>query len=115
MSEPTSSELNSKVKLERRDKVVRQGFLPIFVDDDWDSRTLMLGAIESGCTVVECSCRRKDARTLIPWIKREFPHVIVLGATLVDGPRASSYLMKTRPHFISVEEMVDLGVDGLVS
>ena len=99
----------------RCDEIARQGFLPIFVDDDLDSRLLIEGAIAAGCTVVECSCRRRDTRTLVPWLKREYPHVTVLGATLIDGPRASSFLSKSRPHFISVEEMVDLGVDGLVS
>jgi 2-keto-3-deoxy-6-phosphogluconate aldolase len=102
-------------KFDRRDEMVRQGFLPIFVDDASDSRVLVEGAVEAGCKVVECSCRRRDTRPLISWIKREFPHITVLGATLIDGVRASAFLERTRPHFISVDEMVDLGVDGLVS
>jgi len=102
-------------KSQLRDRLVRQGFIPILVNDDLDSCLLVEGAVEAGCTVIECSCRRKDARNIIPWIKREFPHVSVLGATLIDGIRIPSFLCNTRPHFISVEEMVNLGADGLVS
>lgn len=102
-------------KQANRDAVIRQGFLPIYVHDRFDSRTLIEGAIEAGCTVLEYTCRRHDAREMIPWIKKEFPHVAVFGATLVDGPRVEKHLKKTTPNFIPVAEMVDLGVDGLVS
>ena len=117
----TDEELETRIdgvasdKSQLRDRLARQGFIPILVNDDLDSHLLVEGAVEAGCTVIECSCRRKDARNIIPWIKREFPHVSVLGATLIDGDRISSFLCNTRPHFISVEEMVNLGADGLVS
>lgn len=98
------------------DRLVRQGFFPIFVkDEEIDSCLLVESAVEAGCTILEYTCRRKDARTIIPWIKREFPHVAILGASLVDAPRASSFLQSARSNFITVDEMVDLGVDGLIS
>ena len=94
---------------------VRQGFVPIYVHDELDSRMLVEGAVEAGCEVLEYTCRRHDAREMIPWIKKQFPHVKVLGATLMDGPRTEALLSHKAPHFMGVQEMVDLGVDGLVS
>ncbi|MGH9844336.1 MAG: hypothetical protein ACREEM_36905 [Blastocatellia bacterium] len=111
----TEERVTSSAKRQVRDKLVRQGFIPIFVDDDLDSHLLVESAVEAGCTVLEYTCRRQDARTIIPWIKREFPHVAVAGASLVDGARASSFLSQTRPNFTTVDEMAELGVDGLVS
>ncbi|MDZ4803161.1 MAG: hypothetical protein SGI92_33800, partial [Bryobacteraceae bacterium] len=60
-------------------------------------------------------CRRPDARHVIPWIKREFPDMVVMVATLMDGPKLESYLGKSREGFLSVQEAVDLGADALVS
>lgn len=98
-----------------RDMAVRQGFLPIYVHDDLDSRMLVEGAVDAGCEVLEYTCRRHDARQMIPWIKKQFPHVKVFGATLMDGPRTEQALRRKTPNFMSVKEMVDLGADGLVS
>ena len=98
-----------------KDDLVRQGFLPIYVHDDLDSRVLVEGAIEAGCRVLEYTCRRHDAREMIPWIKKSFPRVAVVGATLVDGPRAEAHLQGRRANFLTIDQMVDLGVDGLVS
>ena len=105
----------SDAKQANKDRLVRQGFLPIYVHDPFDSRTLIEGAIEAGCTVLEYTCRRHDARQMIPWIKKHYPEVTVFGATMMDGPRVSAFLAQKREHFIPIEEMVDLGVDGLVS
>ena len=102
-------------KQQVKDRLVRQGFLPIYVHDGMDSRTLIEGAVEAGCTVLEYTCRRHDACQMIPWIKQQFPHVAVLGATMIDGPQTAAFLKKNRSNFITVDEMVDLGVDGLVS
>jgi len=97
------------------DALVRQGFMPIFAQDRFESRVLVEGAIAAGCKVLEYTCRRPDAREIIPWIKKEFPGVAVLAATLVDSPRLSAHLQETVPGFVTVDEAVDLGADGLVS
>ena len=102
-------------KQKTKNQLVRQRFMPIFIHDDLDSKMLVAGAVEAGCMVLEYTCRRHDAREIIPWIKREYPHVAVFGASLVDGPKSSLFLSKHRPNFITIEEIVDLGVDGLIS
>jgi hypothetical protein len=52
---------------------------------------------------------------MIPWIKREFPHLSVLAATLVDAPKVAAFLRRNREGFLTVDEAVDLGSDALVS
>jgi 2-keto-3-deoxy-6-phosphogluconate aldolase len=46
-----------------------QGFLPIFVKDDFQTRTLVEGCVEAGMKVIEYTLRREDAREAIPWIQ----------------------------------------------
>ncbi len=110
---------NSTAALSRRqqvkDNLVRQGFLPIFVHDQHDSRTLIEGCLDAGCTVLEYTCRRHDAREMIPWIRKTYPDIGVVGATQLDFPNVAKFLSATRPHFTTVDEMMALDVDGLVS
>lgn len=106
--------MNSR-KRETLNAVLRQGWLPIFVHDDYDSKTLVEAAVTAGCRCLEYTIRRRDAATMIPWIKKEYPDVKVLVATLVDGPRAEAHLGKQVANFLSVQQAVDLGCDGLVS
>ncbi len=102
-------------KLSKKVAILRQGFLPIMVRDNYDTKMLVESMVKAGCTVVDYTCRRNDDRAIIPWIKKEFPEMTVLLGSLVDGRRASAFLSKTAPNFVTVEEAVDLGVDGLVS
>lgn len=111
----TSNRTSNNAKQQTCDLTVRQGFVPIYVHDDLDSRTLVDGAVEAGCDVLEYTCRRHDAREIIPWIKKQYPHVKVFGATLMDGQRTESVLQQKCANFISVDEMADLGVDGFIS
>ncbi len=97
------------------DAIVRQGFVPIFVNDTLDSRRLVEAAAKAGCGAIEYTCRRPDAREMIPWIKREYPQMAVMVATLMDGPMVEGYLKRRRDGFLTVAEAVDLGADALVS
>ncbi len=114
-SQSTLLESPMQARQQTVDAIVRQGFLPIYVHDQIDSQMLIEGAIDAGCEVLEYTCRRHDARKMIPWIKRHHPSIKVVGATLVDGQRAAQALARTRPHFTTVDEMADLGVDGMIS
>ena len=96
-------------------KLIRQGWLQIFVNDNYDSYMLVEAAVEAGCTCIEYTIRRKDARAMIPWIKKNVSDMSVFVATLVDGSRAEKYLSQNVNSFLSVDEAVDLGVDGLIS
>jgi len=114
MSTPPSKS-RVAAKLAALDTIVRQGFVPIFVNDSHDSRHLVEAAVNAGCEAIEYSCRRPDAREMIPWIKREFPQLVVMAATLMDGPGIEEFLHRNRPGFLTVAEAADLGADALVS
>lgn len=96
-------------------QILIQGFVPILVNDNRDARKLTEAAVNAGCKVLECSCRRADAREIIPWIKKDFPHVAVLAATLVDSPRLEPFLAARDQSFLTVNQASDLGADALVS
>ncbi|MCB1103386.1 MAG: hypothetical protein H7A44_08265 [Opitutaceae bacterium] len=115
MTVPARSSSPPTGKYAALDTIVRQGFVPIFVRDNLDSRLLVEAAVRGGCRAIEYTCRRSDAATMIPWIKREFPDVVVMAATLVDGTRMQRFLKQHRDAFITVDEAVDLGADALVS
>ena len=102
-------------KRETLNALLCQGWLPIFVHDNYDSKVLVEAAVAAGCRCLEYTIRRHDAAKMIPWIKKEYPEAKVLVATLVDGPRAEAHLAETAPNFLSVQQAVDLGCDGLIS
>lgn len=103
------------MKTEKNRRILKQGFIPIMVDDDYDTKMLIESVARAGCKVIEYTCRRKDARKFIPWIKKEYPDMLVLGASLIDGKNAEKFLSGEKDNFITVDEMVELGADGLVS
>jgi 2-dehydro-3-deoxyphosphogalactonate aldolase len=92
-----------------------QSFIPIMVKDDYDSKMLVEAIVEAGGKVIEYTCRRPGAREMIPWIRKNFPDMLIMGASLVDSNRAEKELSVRYDNFIPVDEMVDLGVDGLIS
>jgi 2-keto-3-deoxy-6-phosphogluconate aldolase len=103
------------MKTEKINKILAQGFIPIMVDDKHKTETLVDAALECGCAALEYTCRRKDAAKYIPALKKKYPELIILGASLVDGDNAQKFLKSKYEHFITADEMADLGVDGLVS
>lgn len=102
-------------KRETLNALLRQGWLPIFVHDSYDSKVLVEAAVAAGCQCLEYTIRRHDAAKMIPWIKKEYPEIKVFAATLVDSSRVEAYLAETAPNFLSVQQAVDLGCDGLIS
>ena len=113
MNHPTGA--CSSAKRSVLNRILIQGFVPIFVNDERDVRKLVEAAVNAGCDVLEYSCRRADAREMIPWLKREFPHVAVLAATLVDSPRLEQFLTARGQPFLTIAAASDLGADALVS
>ncbi|MBM3855991.1 MAG: hypothetical protein FJ399_23025, partial [Verrucomicrobia bacterium] len=115
LSPGSDAALRPGLKSAALDAIVGQGFVPILVPDRHDPRRLAEAAVAAGCRAIEISCRRPDAREMIPWVKREFPGLVVLAATLMDGPRTERFLGQHRPGFLSVDEAAGLGADALVS
>ncbi len=95
--------------------VHEQAFVPLFVHDDRESRLLVEACVEAGCRVVECTQRRTDAPTLIPWIRRQFPQLHVLAGSTLDDDTIVRQTQRRHPQVRTLDELADMGVDGFVS
>jgi hypothetical protein len=58
-------------------RVHQQGFMPIFVEDGRDARIEVEACVAAGMKAIEFTLRRRDAKELIPWIRREHPDTLM--------------------------------------
>ena len=92
-----------------------QGFVPIFVRDEFDSRELIEACIETGIKVIEYTLRRSDAAEMIPWIRKNYPDLyLVVGSTL-DDEGIVQKMRGRHPQLMTLQQLADAGVDGFVS
>jgi 2-keto-3-deoxy-6-phosphogluconate aldolase len=95
--------------------VHEQGFLPIFVQDDFDSKKLVEACVQVGCTCIEYTLRRQDADTMIPWIKEHYPDLYLIVGSTIDDEKIVTQMRKKHSQLLSVNELDSMGVDGFVS
>lgn len=95
--------------------VYEQGFLPIFTKNSLDSRMLVEACVEAGMMAIEYTLRRPDVIEMIPWIRREFPHLKLIIGSVLDDDQIVKQLRRKNPQLRTISELVDMGVDGLVS
>jgi 2-keto-3-deoxy-6-phosphogluconate aldolase len=105
--------------MERLESVYRrvheQGFLPIFTQNDFNSEALVEACVEAGCRAIEYTLRRRDAHTMIPWIRERYPDLcLVIGSTL-DSERFVQHCRQRHPQLLTIDELAAIGVDGFVS
>ncbi len=92
-----------------------QGFIPIFVDDEFDSRMLIEACVASGMRVIEYTLRRRDADTMIPWIRANYPELHLLVGSTLDDERILARAKKRHRQLLTLAELDAMGVDGFVS
>lgn len=93
----------------------QQGFVPIFVKDDFNTESLLEGCVAAGVKIIEYTLRRPDAKEMIPWIRKNYPDLkLVVGSTL-DCDKIVNKLKKKAPQLMTLDELADIGVDGFVS
>jgi 2-keto-3-deoxy-6-phosphogluconate aldolase len=92
-----------------------QGFVPIFVEDDRDTRILVEGCVEAGLKVIEYTLRRPDCRESIPWILKEFPDLYAVVGSTIDHDGMVRNLRRRYPQLMTLQEIADLGAHGFVS
>jgi len=93
----------------------QQGFMPIFVNNGFDSRMLVEACIEAGCKGIEYTLRRNDAHKMIPWIREHYPNLYLLvGSTLDDEPIVRR-MRAIHPQLLTLSEIAEYDVDGFVS
>ena len=92
-----------------------QGFVPIFVQDDFDSGVLLEACLASGVKVIEYTLRRSDAAEMIPWIRKTYPDLYVLVGSTLDSDRIVRKMRRRHPQLMTLQQLADAGVDGFVS
>ncbi len=93
----------------------RQGFVPIFVGDNFDAVLLAEAAVAAGAKAVEITCRRPTICDDIRRVRRQFPDLLVLVGSVVDEGPMYSFLKRRRPDMPTMAELADLDVHGFVS
>jgi len=92
-----------------------QGFIPIFVDDDSDSKMLLDACLEAGMKVIEYTLRRRDAHRMIPWIRENYPDLYLLAGSTLDSEQIVRRMRRKHPQLLTIAELDAMGVDGFVS
>ena len=95
--------------------VHQQSLMPIFVADDFDSKTLVEGCVAAGLKCIEYTLRRSDAKTMIPWIRRHYPDLILLVGSTLDDDTIVAQRRERYPQLMTIDEIAQIGVDGFVS
>lgn len=92
-----------------------QGFIPIFVQTAWDSKMLVTACVEAGYQGIEYTFRSRDAREMIPWIRKTFPDLYLLAGSTLDDDKIVRQMQRKSPQIMTLSEIARLGVDGFVS
>ena len=92
-----------------------QGFVPIFVEDDLDSRMLLDACAEAGLRGIEYTLRRRDAHQMIPWIREHLPELFLLVGSTVDDEAIVAQQRRHYPQLLTLRELDAMEVDGYVS
>ena len=105
--------MNAKLFKDYR-KIYEQAFMPIFVKDDFDTKTLIESCLLAGVGAVEYTLRRTDANTVLPTLKEKMQGVTVLVGSTIDCDRVVRQMREKNPQLLTVDEVAPY-VDGLVS
>lgn len=76
---------------------------------------LVEACVEAGVRGIEYTLRRRDAREMIPWIRRNFPDLYLLAGSTIDSERIVGHVRRTSPQVMTLAELDALDVDGFVS
>ena len=101
--------------IEKYVAVHRQGFLPIFVKDEFDAVMLADACVEAGAEAIEITCRRPGVVKEIRAIKEKHPELLVLVGSTIDDENLVQYIKRRQPEFPSLDELAALDIDGFVS
>jgi len=92
-----------------------QGFIPIFVDDEFDSRMLLDACLAAGMKAIEYTLRRRDAHQMIPWIRARYPDLYLLVGSTMDNDMIVAHCRRKFPQLLTIAELDAMDVDGYVS
>lgn len=96
-------------------KILYRGLVPIIVGDDLPPLQCVEQIAAVGIEAVEISCRRPEATRFISEAKRQFPHLAVGAATLLEDGRMRGFVSSTSHYIPTIDEAVEAGADFIVS
>ena len=95
-------------------KMIEQAWIPIFVDDAFDTNILLEGCRIAGLDVIEYTLRRKDADRVLPTLKSRFPDTVILMGSTIDSEEIVQAQKEKFPQLMTLSELAPY-VDGFVS
>lgn len=94
--------------------VLEQCFIPIFVQDTFDTETLLQGCDLAGISVLEYTLRREDAHQVIPMLKKRYPNRVIFAGSTIDDETIAQQMRRHHPQLMSIPQLAPY-VDGFVS
>ena len=95
-------------------KMIEQAWIPIFVDDLFDTEILLEGCRLAGLEAVEYTLRRKDADKVVPTLKSRLPETVILMGSTIDSDDIVNERKGRFPQLMTLSELAP-HVDGFVS
>ena len=95
-------------------KLYEQTFVPIFVKDSFDTKTLLKGCRLAGVDVIEYTLRREDANLVVPTLKSDYPEFTVCVGSTIDCDAIVLQMKEKSPQLMTIDELAPY-VDCFVS
>ena len=95
-------------------RMYEQCFVPIFVQDSFDTETLLEGCTLAGVQVIEYTLRRLDADKVIPTLKQRCPGQVVMVGSTIDDEAIVRQMRRKHRQIMTLKELAPY-VDGFVS
>lgn len=96
-------------------RMVQQGWIPIFVNDDRDAVILAEACVRAGLSIIEITCRRPDALKEINIVKKRWPDLIVLAGSTVENEQMVRFVNSRSFSLPTIRELAESGADGFIS
>lgn len=95
-------------------RMIEQAWIPIFVDDAFDTEILLEGCRLAGLSTIEYTLRRRDAKDVIVNLKKRFPETVILMGSTLDAEEIVEERKRRYPQMMTLAELAPY-VDGFVS
>ena len=95
-------------------RMIEQAWIPIFVDDAFDTEILLEGCRLAGLSTIEYTLRRRDAKDVIMNLKKRFPETVILMGSTLDAEEIVEERKGRYPQMMTLAELAPY-VDGFVS
>lgn len=95
-------------------RLIEQAWIPIFVDDAFDTGILLEGCRLAKLDVIEYTLRRRDAKQILPTLRASLPDTVILMGSTIDSDEIVQDRKTRFPQLMTLSELAPY-VDGFVS